>query len=162
MRTARSSHTPPPKMKLCKLLEEDSDETLSKAIEVWKDKMLKGLSLLTEEDIEEALYEFREFLTREYATQEDLDEVDRLVDLLEEALLRLMDQQHTEALIIAAKDPEEENERECIAKFLASQMPRYPLQPRQETVHTAYNSKQVSRRYESMLSEESNKAPSCQ
>ncbi|MCL2853149.1 MAG: hypothetical protein FWE20_08980 [Defluviitaleaceae bacterium] len=133
---------------------ESLSQALADAIKEWKDKMLKGLNSLTEEDIQEKLAEFREAITRENATEEELEEIDRLVRLFEDVLRNFAEQQHTEALITTPKDPEREQDRNSIARFIMAQITHDPLQTQREAEHTVYHSKQMAGRYESMLSDQ--------
>ena len=127
-------------------------EALARAIEQWKDRMLKGLNALTEDDIEEKVAEFRAFHTREDMSEEELAELDVLVQKFEDMLRLIAEKQHTEMLITAGNDPEEESERNNIARFLRSQMLPDPLQPPRETENTEHSIKHMAGRYESMLS----------
>ena len=133
-------------------MDEGIAQALARAIETWKDRMLKGLNALTEDDIEEKVAEFRAFHTREDMTEEELAELDILVQKFEDMLRLLAEKQHTEMLITAGNDPEEESERNNIARFLKSQMLPDPLQPPRETDNAEHSIKQMAGRYESMLS----------
>ena len=133
-------------------MDEGLAEALARAIEQWKDRMLKGLNALTEDDIEEKVAEFRAFHTREDMTDEELAELDILVQKFEDMLRLIAEKQHTEMLITAGNDPDEESERDSIARFLRSQMLPDPLQPPRETENTEHSIKQMAGRYEQMLS----------
>ena len=132
--------------------EEDPVEALARAVEEWKDRMLKGLNALTEDEIKAKAEEFRAFLTHENATDDELAEIEKLVQQFESMLRRLAESQHTEALITAGEDPEEEYERSRIAGFLRSKMPYNPMQTPREPEHTGRQAKRMAGLYESMLS----------
>jgi len=133
--------------------EEDEEQTLAAAVQAWKEQLLKGLGAMTEDEIQERVEEFRELITREDATEEELKEIGKLVAEYEWALRRAVESMHRESLIITAADSQRQ-EQDKTASFLQSRMLSALMPPQKEADHTPHNIKKMFTSYESNLSHE--------
>ncbi|MCL2853148.1 MAG: hypothetical protein FWE20_08975 [Defluviitaleaceae bacterium] len=135
---------------------ESLSEALVNAMKEWKNRMLKGLNALTEEDIEKKVAELKERLSHDDMTEEELAKLDDWLMIFRQFLQTIAERQNTEALITTAQDPDHEEDRNRTARLIMAQRTHDPLQPRREAEHTTYQSKQMAGRYESMLSYQGN------
>ena len=104
--------------------QEDDEESLARAlraaIDEYKDKVLRGLGALTEEEIEAKVAEFEAIHEPHVKTPENMAHFAEKVQAFRQALARLAEIEHTEMLIKPAKAAEEESN--SIAGFVRSQI----------------------------------------
>ena len=74
-------------------------EALAKAVEEYKDKTLRGLNAMCEDEIQERLAEFRARFKPENGTPEEMEKFEQKFSEYERMLRELADKQPTEMLI---------------------------------------------------------------
>jgi len=132
----------------------EGEYSFADAIQAWKERMLRGLHTLTYEDIEELVEEFRNFVTRDYATEDEKRQIAELVLLFERALREMAENMNSEKLIIT-QDEAQARERDDVVRFTHSRILSALMPPPAEGArHTHYHAKHVSGRYESSVTSE--------
>jgi len=103
---------------------DDDEECLSRAlaaaIEEYKDKVLRGLGALTDDEIAEKIAEFEAIHKPQNGTPQQMAEFAQKLQAFKQALARVAELEHTEMLIAPATAAEEENN--SIAGFVRSQI----------------------------------------